>query len=215
MSQEILDIIKEKKIISILRGVPTGKILSTIQALYDGGIRCVEITIDHSSAENILNTATAIKMATDKFDEKMQIGAGTVLTPQEVVMVMGVGAKYIISPNVSEAVIKETKQHGLLSIPGALTPSEIVAAHDWGADIIKVFPSGDLGPGYFKSLRGPLVHIPLMAVGGVNLDNMIDFLKVGAIGVGIGGNLANNHLIKDGDFAAITDLAKHFVAKIQ
>jgi 2-dehydro-3-deoxyphosphogluconate aldolase/(4S)-4-hydroxy-2-oxoglutarate aldolase len=214
MSQGIFDIIKQEKIISIIRGIDTEHILPTIQALYEGGIKCVEITLDHTSAQSVFNSAASIKMAGEQFSANMQIGAGTVLTPQEVLLVKEAGAQYIISPNADETVIKETKKLGLVSLPGAMTPSEIVAAHNWGADIVKVFPAGDLGPGYIKSLRGPLGHIPLMAVGGVNLDNLGDFLKAGAMGAGIGGNLANKKLISEGNFAAITDLAKHFVALV-
>ena len=211
MTQEILAVIKQEKLISIIRGIDANYILPTIQALYEGGIKCVEITLDHTNQQSVFNSAASIRMATESFSEKMSIGAGTVLTPQEVLLVKEAGAQYIISPNADETVIKETKKLGLVSLPGAMTPSEIVAAHNWGADIVKVFPAGDLGPGYIKALKGPLGYIPLMAVGGVNLDNLEELFKAGAMGAGIGGNLANKKLISDGNFAAITDLAKHFV----
>lgn len=215
MSQVVLDAVKENKIVSIIRGVPADCILKTIQALYDGGIRCVEIAIDHTSAETIANTLECIKRAAENYADKMYIGAGTVLTVEEVHQTSAVGARYMISPNVDEAVIKETKKLGLVSMPGAMTPSEIANAYTWGADIVKVFPAGDLGPKYFKSVRSPLGHIPLMAVGSVTVDNLADFLKVGAMGAGIGGNLANVKLIKEGNFAAITETAQKFVAIVR
>lgn len=211
MPQKTLDVIKEERIISIMRGVPSDCVFPTIQALYDGGIKCFEITINHSSEEARGSSFTDIKKATDKYGDKMYIGVGTVLTPEEVEKSAAAGAQYIISPNANEKVIKRTKELGLISLPGAMTPTEIVNAYSWGADIIKVFPAGDLGPKYFKSLSGPLGYIPVMAVGGVNLDNLADFFKAGAMGAGIGGNLANVKLIQTGNFSAITATAKTYV----
>lgn len=212
MSQVVLDTIVKEKLISIIRGVPSEYIEKTLQALYEGGIRCVEIAIDHTSAATVANTFTCIKIASEKYGDKLCIGAGTILTVDEVRQAQAAGAQYMISPNTDEAVVKETKKRGLVSLPGAMSPTEVVNAHNWGADIVKIFPAGDLGPKYFKSLRSPLGHIPLMAVGGVSADNLADFLQNGAMGAGIGGNLANVKAIKKGDFAALTQAAQKLVA---
>lgn len=215
MKNKILDTIMKEKIVGIIRGVPSTYILQTIQALYEGGIRCVEIAIDHKTEESIENTYTCIKLATDKFADKMLIGAGTILTVEEIKKTSSLGALYMISPNTDETVIKETKKMGLISMPGAMSPSEIADAYAWGADIVKVFPAGYLGTSYFKAMQGPLGHIPLMAVGGINADNLGDFMQVGAMGAGIGGNLANVKWIEEGKFADITATAKEMVAIVK
>lgn len=215
MENKILNIIIKEKIVGIIRGVPSAYILQTIQALYDGGIRCVEIAIDHKTKESIENTYACIKLASEKFADKMLIGAGTILTVEEIKKTSSLGALYMISPNTDEAVIKETKKMGLVSMPGAMSPSEITDAYTWGADIVKVFPAGYLGTSYFKAMQGPLGHIPLMAVGGINAENLADFMKAGAVGAGIGGNLANVNWIKEGKFAEITATAKEMVAIVK
>lgn len=215
MENKILDTIIKEKIVGIIRGVPSMYILQTIQALYEGGIRCVEIAIDHKTQETIENTYACIKLAADKYAEKMLIGAGTILTVEEIKKTSSLGALYMISPNTDETVIKETKKMGLISLPGAMSPSEITAAYAWGADIVKVFPAGYLGTTYFKAMQGPLGHIPLMAVGGINAENLGEFMQAGAMGAGIGGNLANVKWIKEGKFAEITATAKEMVAIVK
>lgn len=122
-------------------------------------------------------------------------------------MAADAGARYIISPDVNPALIAETKRLGLTSLPGAMSPTEIVTAWNAGADAVKVFPIGDLGVGYLKAIRAPLSHIPLIAVGGVNERNCADFLRAGAIGVGVGGQLVNREWIDAGEFYKIASLA--------
>ncbi|BEU88410.1 bifunctional 4-hydroxy-2-oxoglutarate aldolase/2-dehydro-3-deoxy-phosphogluconate aldolase [Selenomonas sp. TAMA-11512] len=211
----ILEKLLDHKIISIVRGVPADRIEATAEALHNGGIRCVEIAISHKSAEGIENTFASIRKVSEGFAGEMLIGAGTVLSPEEVRAAKDAGALYMISPNVDEEVIKETKRQGLVSMPGALSPTEVVSAYGWGADIIKVFPAGDFGAGYIKSLCAPLAHIPLAAVGGITAENMVSYLEAGAIGVGVGGNLANLKYIMDGNYDAITDMAKRFTTALR
>ena len=124
------------------------------------------------------------------------------------------GAQYIISPNVSEAVIRETKALGLVSIPGAMTPTEIANAYAWGADIVKVFPAGVLGAAYIKAVRAPLNHIPMVAVGGVSPDNIADFIAVGCVGAGCGGNLVSKKIVEEGKFSEITRTALAYKAAL-
>ena len=156
-------------------------------------------------------TAAIIAMLEKEYNGKMLLGAGTVTSPQLVKLAADAGARYIISPDMNEEVIKATKLMGLVSIPGAFTATEIMRAHNAGADFVKVFPAGDMGPDYIKALRAPLSNIGLLAVGGINESNMRSFLDAGCAGVGIGGSLTQKTLIKEGKFSSITALAQQLV----
>lgn len=208
----LLENILNEKIIAIVRGFDTEKTLKTVHALKEGGIKFSEIPF---SQDRPLSYTTEKIMAVCVSEPEVFVGAGTVLTVEQVEAAFNAGAKYIISPNSDESVIKRTKELGLLSMPGAMTPSEVVQCHKWGADIVKIFPSASLGAPYIKALKEPLGHIPLFAVGGVNLDNVQDFLRSGACGAGIGGNLVNKNLIMSGDYAALTELAGQYVKNVQ
>lgn len=209
-----LDTLKEHKIVAIVRGIPPDRILPLAEALRAGGIRMVEVTFDQTAPGGCAASAEAIRQIASAFPD-LHIGAGTVLTPEQVAMAHAAGAQYIISPNVCREVIEATKNRNMLSLPGGLTPTEIAYAYHLGADAVKVFPAGDLGPGYIKAVRAPLKQIPLVAVGGVNEDNIGEFLNAGAIAAGVGGNLVNAGWIKRGAFDQITHLAKKFAAACQ
>lgn len=211
----LMERIRAAKIIVIVRGLPTEHMLPLAEALYAGGIRAIEVTFNQAKPESWSDTTAAIRALCEHFDGRIDVGAGTVMTPEQVHLAHEAGAKYIISPNVNEAVIRETKKLGLLSFPGALTPTEAVFAHGCGADAIKLFPAGDMGPGYLKALAAPLAHIDFMAVGGINENNAADFMKAGAIGLGIGGSLVNKAWIEAGEFGRITALAEKYVKAVQ
>jgi 2-dehydro-3-deoxyphosphogluconate aldolase / (4S)-4-hydroxy-2-oxoglutarate aldolase len=212
--KNIVETIKQYKIIVIMRNVSIDKIISTAQALYEGGIRLVEVTFNQASATGEKETATAIAMLCQRFKEKMLIGAGTVMNENQVRTAVDAGAKYIISPNTDLQVIKKTIEMNAVSIPGAFTPSEIVSAYAAGASFVKVFPAGEFGTGYLKAIRSPLNHIPLIAVGGIDEHNMEDFFKAGVVGVGIGSNMVNNQLINMEKYADITELAKKYTQQL-
>ena len=130
-------------------------------------------------------------------------------------MTKSAGGQFVISPDSNKEVIVSTAAGGMVSIPGALTPTEALFAHRCGADFVKLFPVGDFGPGYVKAVHAPLNHIPLLAVGGVNEKNIGAFLNAGAVGVGVGGNLVNKQWIAAGEFEKITALAKEFMQAAQ
>ena len=132
-----------------------------------GGIHCIEVTFDQTSNETIAQTKQSIAAIKEQLGDRVYVGAGTVMTVEQVHMAVEAGAEYIISPNVNEAVIRETKKLDKVSIPGAMTPTEAAAAYEYGADIVKMFPAGILGPAYIKAVKAPLKHIPMTAVGGV------------------------------------------------
>lgn len=202
--------IRETKIVAILRRVPEEKLLKTVRALYAGGIRVLEITLDHAVENCAERAASAIAMCSEALGLEASVGAGTVLSPEEVGLVAQAGAKLIVSPNTDPAVIRETRERGLVSCPGALTPSEIVSAWSAGASFVKLFPAEQMGCAYIKALRGPLPHILLLAVGGADADNASEFLRAGACGLGVGGKLVNAKLIAEDDFEGLTALARRF-----
>lgn len=205
-----LERIKREKVIAIVRGVALHNIIPTVQALVDGGISCVEVTFNQSDLESSKETLENIATIKNHFKDRVLLGAGTVMSQQNVEDAYKAGATYIISPNINYDVIAKTKELGLVSIPGAMTPTEAVNAYEAGADIIKLFPAGDLGVSYIKSICSPLNHIPFVAVGGINEKNIDSFLKAGVIGVGVGGNLVNRKYIEEGSFIEITKLAEKY-----
>lgn len=214
MKNQIIKTIEQEKIIAIVRGVNPEDCLMTAKALYDGGIKLVEITFNQKSPELWEQTAQAISLIARELKDKICVGAGTVTSAELVDIAYKAGAKYIISPDTNEEVIKRCNQLNLVSIPGALTPTEALFAHRTGADFVKLFPVGNLGTSYVKALCAPLNHIKFLAVGGINENNAKDFMKAGAVGVGVGGNLANKAWIENGEFYKITELAKTFVQNI-
>lgn len=203
---EIIELIEQNRVIAIVRGMHPDQMAPLARALERGGIRMMEITFNQNAPETFQNTVNAIRTLSQNMRD-MAIGAGTVMTLEQLHMAADAGARYIISPDVNPALIAETKRLGLTSLPGAMSPTEIVTAWNAGADAVKVFPIGDLGVGYLKAIRAPLSHIPLIAVGGVNERNCADFLRAGAIGVGVGGQLVNREWIDAGEFYKIASLA--------
>ena len=214
MTSDVYQAILAHKIIVIMRGIDKDKLLPTAGALVKGGIKLIEVTFNHSSADKLQETKGAIQLLSEMYPE-IHIGAGTVMSVEQVEVAVAAGAKYIISPHVDQEVIARTKELGAISIPGALTPTEIVTAYKHGGDFIKLFPMENLGADYAKAVMGPLGHIPMLAVGGVNADTIKGFLAMGFKGVGIGGNLVNKKWIEAGDFAAICKLAKKYVEAVQ
>ena len=212
--EEILARIKKEKPVAILRGVPMDRIDGVVGALVRGGVRVLEFTFDHDEPDCVAANAAKIRRTVEKFGDQVLVGCGTALTVEEVEAAHDAGACLVISPNVDMAVIRRANQLDMVSMPGALTPTEIVAAYEMGADIVKLFPAGELGLGYFKAVRGPLKHIPMSAVGGVKPENVKDFLDAGVCGFGVGGQLVLSKAVKSGDDAAIEARAKEFTDAI-
>ncbi len=210
MRQNVLQVVKREKLVVILRGIPDIQLMPVVEAVLNAGGHCVEIPFCNDSQATVLHSKQQLSRLHAYFGADLRLGAGTVITEEQVLMAKAAGSEYIISPNCNEAVIKRTKEEGLISMPGAYTASEVVAAYGYGADVVKVFPlpGGSASASYIKSLQGPLRHIPMMAVGGVNLTNLRDVMRAGAIGVGIGKGIVSAELIKDfqapADYATIT-----------
>lgn len=212
MAQSVLDRIYAEKIIAIVRGISSAQIVDLARALAEGGVSCIEVTFDQTNLEETLASLRAIK---SELGDAVCLGAGTVMTAEQVELAAQAGAEYMISPNVDEEVIRETKRLGKVSIPGAMTPTEAAFAYKCGADIVKLFPAGLLGAAYIKAVKAPLKHIPVTAVGNVNVDNCAEFIKAGAVGVGVGGSLVSAKLVDEGRFDEITATAQAYVAALR
>ena len=212
---DVIKKIKEEKIIAIIRGIETKDILQTATALYNGGIKLMEVTFNQSSATGESDTYEAIKIIAENFGEKVCVGAGTVMSEKQVELAVEAGAKYLISPNYNKEVVAKTLELGAISMPGVITPSEIAQAYNQGASFAKIFPAGNFGVGYIKAIRGPISHIPMLAVGGIDKDNFVDYMKAGMAGIGVGSCLVNKKLIDAGEFEEITQLAKEFTEKMK
>ena len=212
--EEALAVVKKERLVAILRGVPQERADGVIEALVRGGVRVLEFTFDHDRAECLAENAAKIRRAAERYGDRVLVGCGTALTVAEVEVAHEAGASLVISPNVDEAVIRRTRELGMVSMPGALTPTEIVRAWELGADIVKLFPAGELGLGYIKAVRGPLAHIPMSAVGGVKPENVEDFLNAGVCGFGVGGQLVLSAAVRSGDDAAIEARARAFTEAI-
>ena len=213
--ENVKELIKNERLIVIVRGVKGEQLIPLAEAMYAGGVRLLEVTYTANGKVTDEETANNIGALVKHFGERMQIGAGTVLSEKQVALTAAAGGKYIISPNGNPSVIRATKAAGLISIPAAYTPTEIEAAYECGADFVKLFPVTALGPSYVKAVRGPLNHIPLLAVGGVDLSNLADYAKAGVSGFGIGGNIIDKKMLEAGDYAAITKLAEQYVSTVK
>ncbi|MFR6027277.1 MAG: bifunctional 4-hydroxy-2-oxoglutarate aldolase/2-dehydro-3-deoxy-phosphogluconate aldolase [Christensenellales bacterium] len=198
---EALTQIKAAKLVAILRHVPADKLDGVVEALIAGGVRVLEFTFDHDSAECVKENAEKIRHTAEKYGDRVLVGCGTALTVQEVEAACDAGACLVISPNVDYGVIRRTRQLGMVSMPGALTPTEIVAAHGAGADIVKLFPAGTLGVSYTGCSR-PLAYIDMSAVGGVARKRR-GVSGCGRLRLRRRRQLVLPDAVKTGDFAAI------------
>ena len=207
--------IDENKIIALLRGVEKEKLIPLCEALYHGGIRLLEVTYSGDGSVSDFETAQRIKILAEYFKDRLYIGAGTVATNKQVSLTKKAGGLFIISPNTDKKVIRKTVKSGLVSIPGALTPSEAFVAKSSGADYVKLFPVKNMGADYIKAIKAPLSDIKFLAVGGIDENNMLDYLKLGACGFGLGTNITDKKVIENNDWNGITELAKKYTAVIK
>lgn len=215
MREELLQVVEKEKIIVIVRGVEREKLIPLAEAMYEGGIRLLEVTYSANGKVSDEETAENIRVLAEYFEGRMYIGAGTVLTEKQVELTAKAGGKFIISPDTYPAVIQKTRELGLVSMPGALTPSEMQIAHRNGADFIKIFPITSLGVSYVKAVKAPLSHLKMLAVGGVDESNIPEYLKAGINGFGLGSNIIDKKKIAENDWAGITALAKKYVDLIK
>lgn len=211
--EEIKASVLEGRIIAIIRGFAPDVCLKLSEAYARGGIKLIEVTFNQKSPETWKDTAAAIRAIKERFSGSVRVGAGTVLTEEQLDMCEQAGGEYMITPNVNPALIRECVRRGLVAMPGALTPSEAVDAWEAGAGFVKIFPAGSLGPAYVKAVRAPLSHIPFLAVGGISPANVADFMRAGCVGAGVGGNLTNKEWIAAGEWSRIEDVARQLIER--
>lgn len=215
MRHNIIKAIFEEKLIVIVRGFQKEEVCFFADAMKEGGVKLLEVTFNAGRPETYHETAETIQALREYLGSSMYVGAGTVLSGDLVKIAHQAGAEFIISPDTNQEVIEKTRELDLVSIPGALTPTEMVQAHSYGADFVKLFPAGDLPISYVTSLLAPLSHIPLLAVGGVTLQNIPLYLKAGVSGFGIGGGLVKRELIQNRDRMRLTSNAQEWIQKIK
>jgi 2-dehydro-3-deoxyphosphogluconate aldolase/(4S)-4-hydroxy-2-oxoglutarate aldolase len=201
-AKEVLDIILTTKVIAVIRMPDSRRVAGVVEAIRKGGIRAIEITMTTPSALTIIAEMVAAKPT------GTLVGAGTVLDAQTAKRVIEEGADFVVSPVTNSDMIAACKRTDTFIAPGALTPNEILAAWEKGADVVKVFPATSVGPKYFKDLRGPLPQVRLMPTGGVNIENAKDFIRSGACCVAIGTSLLDRLLIDAEDWNGLTEKAK-------
>jgi 2-dehydro-3-deoxyphosphogluconate aldolase/(4S)-4-hydroxy-2-oxoglutarate aldolase len=210
MKHEILQEIEQHKIIAICRGIEPDEILQAVEAVAQGGIFLFEVTFNQKDPDGIQKASEEIRLLVKEGPAGIHVGAGTVMTLEQLSAALQAGAEFFLAPNVNETVIRSACEYGILSIPGAATASEVVNAYQAGADIVKIFPAGLLGPAYIRALRGPLSNIPLMAVGNIDPHNFRDFLNAGCMSIGVGSNIMNLNLIHEKRFHELTTLAQAY-----
>ncbi|WP_026582637.1 bifunctional 4-hydroxy-2-oxoglutarate aldolase/2-dehydro-3-deoxy-phosphogluconate aldolase [Bacillus sp. J33] len=206
---QAVDFIKENVVVAVIREATLENIVPIANALNEGGVKVLEITAE---TPGVMAMIEKVRM---EMGDKVLVGAGTVLDPETARAAIMAGSQFIVSPSLNTETIKMAKRYGTASIPGALTPTEILTAYEHGADMIKVFPVNAFGPGYIKNIHGPFPHVPLMVTGGINAANIKEYIGGGALAVGIGGNLVNpKSLNSDEDYLMLTKKALEYTAVI-
>ncbi len=205
----ILSSIIDIGIVPIARTTSAESAILAIEAIYRGGIRAAEITM------TVPGALKALEKIADKFGDKIVLGAGTVLDPETARACMLAGAEFFVTPSLRLSTIEVAKRYSKVIMPGALTPTEVLTAWEAGADIVKIFPCGNVGgPKYIKALKGPLPHIDMVPTDGVNLDTAGEFLKAVACAVAAGTELVDAKNIKEGRFDLIEEKARQYLAAI-
>jgi 2-dehydro-3-deoxyphosphogluconate aldolase/(4S)-4-hydroxy-2-oxoglutarate aldolase len=208
-AQEILAFITEVGIVPVVRTASAEQAIEAVEAIVNGGIRAAEITM------TVPGAVRALEKVADRFGGKIMLGAGTVLDPETARICMLAGAEFFVTPALRPSTIEMVKRYSKVICPGALTPTEVLTAWEAGADVVKVFPCGNVGGAkYIKALKGPFPQIQMIPTGGVNLETAGDFLKAGACAVAVGGELVDAKLLKEGKYDELTERARQYLAVI-
>src|SRR3989440_9014248 len=207
--QQILSFIIDIGIVPVVRTNSAESAIKAIEAIHNGGVRAAEITM------TVPGAIRALEKVADKFGDRIMLGAGTVLDPAPCRACMLAGAQFFVTPSLKVSTIEMVKRYSKVICPGAMTPTEVLTAWEAGADVVKIFPAGNVGgPKYIKSLKGPFPHIEMIPTGGVNLETAGEFLKAGACAVAVGGELVDAKTIQEGRFEVIEDRARQYLACI-
>ncbi len=206
---QVLTELYDVGVVAVIRAEDPSGLVEVGEALHSGGVNFVEITMTVPGALNIIETSSA-KLK----DQGVHVGVGTVVDAQTARAAIRAGASYVVSPILALDVVELCRRENIAVMPGAMTPTEAFSAWQAGADVVKIFPAGVGGPGFFKDMKGPLPQIKLMPTGGVNLETAPQFIKAGAFAVGVGGSLVSKKLIAARDFDTIASKARQYVEVI-
>ena len=208
-AKEIFSAITGSALVPVVRTSTSEQAIQAVEAIYRGGVRAAEITM------TVPGAVRALEKVADRFGDKILLGAGTVLDAETARICMLAGAEFLVCPSLRPATIEMAKRYSKVVCPGALTPTEVLAAWEAGADAVKIFPCGNVGGAkYIKALKGPFPQIEMIPTGGVNLETVGDFLRAGACAVGVGGELVETRCLKEGRYDVIEERAREFVAAI-
>jgi 2-dehydro-3-deoxyphosphogluconate aldolase / (4S)-4-hydroxy-2-oxoglutarate aldolase len=207
--EEILDKVKELGLLAVIRGPSLELTIKMVEALVAGGVLGIEITYSTPQAEEV------VRALSGKFGSNILLGMGTLTKPDQAISAKEAGATFLVSPICEANLLKAMTASGLMTMAGALTPTEVLQAYNLGADIIKIFPGSLGGPAYIKALKGPFPYIPMMPTGGVSAGNVAEWFASGVVAVGAGSELCPPQLAKDGKFDEISKRAAEFVQVVK
>jgi 2-dehydro-3-deoxyphosphogluconate aldolase/(4S)-4-hydroxy-2-oxoglutarate aldolase len=196
-------------VVAIVRMDDAAGLGQVARAIKDGGVDVIEFTMTTPGALDIIAKCTA------EFGDSVLLGAGTVLDPETARAAILAGARFLVAPTFSAAVIDLAHRYEVAAMPGVLTPTEMLAAWEAGADLLKVFPATAMGPQYFRDVLAPLPYLRMVPTGGVSLENTGDFIKAGAVAVAVGSNLVDRKAVKDGKWDVLTATARKFVEAVK
>lgn len=195
-------------LVAVIRRPEPEHVAGIAEALAAGGVGALEITADTPEVNRLIAELKA------KYGERLLVGAGTVLEAAQAERAIAAGADFIFSPNLNEHIVELTVNAGRIAIPGVMTPTEIVRAHEAGADLLKLFPGGSLGASYIKELQGPLGHLRMMPTGGVTLGNAGSYIAAGAVALGLGSALVDRQAAARGEYGKLTETAHRFAEEV-
>ena len=206
---EKLDLVRQTKIIAIMRAQQSSRMLQAAEAIYAGGVQIIEVTMTTPGALDLITEATHL------FGNRVLFGAGSVLDAETARSAMLAGAGFIVAPTLNLQVIAMCRRYSIPVMPGCYTPTECLTAWEAGADMIKLFPADIGGPDFVKAILAPMPQLEIVPVGGVTVENVGEFMAKGATAVGVGSSLINQNFIEQGDFTELTRRARAFIKKIQ
>jgi len=207
--REIAEAIENTGVVAVIRLSDTQKLKKIIDALSSGGMRAIEITMTTPDAISVISEIS------EQVGEGFIIGAGTVLDPETARSAILAGAEFIVSPIHDPEVTRMAHRYDKVAVPGAFTATEILQAWEQGADVVKIFPATAVGPKYFKDIHGPLPQVKLSPTGGVNLDNAAEFIRKGAVFLGVGSALLDKELIANEDWDGLAAHAAKFIEAVE
>lgn len=205
----LLEKLVEGGVIAVVRRVPTEKIDRVAESLVRGGVTALEITVDSEDA------FSSIERLSRQLKGDAIVGAGTVIDAESAAMAIQSGADFLFSPSLHQDVIRVAARYGKICVPGVLTPTEMITAMEWGADLVKLFPAASFGPAYLHAVKAPFPHIPIIPTGGIDEHNAAAFIQAGAAALGIGGTLVDRKSIEAGDFASVEKAAQTYVELVR